>query len=104
VPVRKPGNLIVQEHIVPLLATHGVQLVVLGHDHLYGRSVPIDGVTYVITGGAGASTYPAEADDINEICVQVHHYCILRVSEQAIDLEAIDIDGNLLDAFTLTRD
>jgi predicted phosphodiesterase len=36
----------------PLFARHGVQLVLSGHDHDYQRSVPIDGVTYVVSGGA----------------------------------------------------
>ena len=104
VPVRKPGNPVVREHVVPLLEEFGVDLVILGHGHLYGRSVPVNGVVYVITGGGGASTYPAEPDEINEICVQVHHYCILRVSEEALQLEAITIDGDLLDSFTLPHE
>ena len=104
VAARKPGNLAVREHVVPLFEEYGVDLVLLGHDHLYGRSVPVNGVVYVITGGGGASTYPAEPDEINEICVQVHHYCILRVSDEALQLEAITIDGELLDTFTLTHE
>ena len=36
----------------PLFARHGVQLVLSGHDHDYQRSVPVDGVTYVVSGGA----------------------------------------------------
>jgi hypothetical protein len=103
VPVRKPGSLVIQEHIVPVFEELGVDLVLLGHDHLYGRSVEMNGVIYVISGGGGASTYPAEPDEINEICVQVHHYCIVRVSEGSLELEAITIDGELLDSFSVVR-
>ena len=103
VPVRKPGNLLVQENFVPIFEDLGVDLVLMGHDHLYGRSFPINGVQYVISGGGGASTYPAEPDEYNEICVQTHHYCILRVSEDTIQLDAITIEGDLLDRFTLER-
>ena len=102
VPARKPGSLYVRNYLVPLFEEHNVDLVLLGHDHLYGRSIPVNGVVYVITGGGGASTYPAEPDAINEICVQVHHYCILRVSEHSLELEAISIEGELLDRFTLS--
>jgi len=104
VPTRKPGSPVVADNIVPLLERHGVQLVLLGHDHLYGRSYPINGVTYVISGGGGASTYPAEPDEVNEVCVQVHHYCILRVTEGAIQLDAVTLEGDLLDTFTLTSE
>ena len=104
VPARKPGNAVIQEHVVPVLEEFDVDLVLLGHDHLYGRSVPINGVVYVITGGGGASTYPAEPDEINEICVPVHHYCILRVGLDSLQLEAISVDGDLLDTFTLANE
>lgn len=102
VPTRKPGHTAVRENAVPLFEQYGVDLVLLGHDHLYGRSVPVNGVVYVISGGGGAGTYPAEPDEINEVCVQIHHYCILRVGRDALQLEAITIDGELLDTFTLT--
>ncbi|MCA9561844.1 MAG: metallophosphoesterase family protein [Myxococcales bacterium] len=102
VPIRKPGSPVIQENLVPLFETYGVQLVMLGHDHLYGRSYPLNGVTYVISGGGGASTYPAEPDEFNEICVQTHHYCIVRVTPSSVSLEATTIEGELLDSFTLT--
>ena len=97
----RAGSVLVQENLMPLFEAHGVDLVLLGHDHVYGRSLPIGGVTYVISGGGGASTYPAEADQSNEICVREHHYCILRVNAQTIELQAISLEGLLLDEFVL---
>jgi hypothetical protein len=103
VPSRKPGNRNVVDYLVPLFEQYGVDLVLLGHDHLYGRSVPVNGVIYVISGGGGAATYPAEPDAVNEICVRVHHYCILRVSDATLELEAITLEGELLDQLVLER-
>ncbi len=100
-PSRKPGDLNVQNHLVPLFEEHGVQLVILGHDHLYGRSNERNGVTYVISGGGGAPSYPAEPDEINRICVREHHYCVVDVTPEQLRLRAIAIDGDLLDDFTL---
>jgi 3',5'-cyclic AMP phosphodiesterase CpdA len=102
-PVRKPGHLVGQEVLVPLFESAGVDLVLSGHDHLYGRSVPIGGTTYVITGGGGAATYPAEPDEINPICIQMHHFCLIRVGPTELTLTAIAIDGEVLDSFTLTH-
>ena len=46
----------------PLFARHGVQLVLSGHDHDYQRSVPVDGVTYVvIRRGVAAPPHGARA-------------------------------------------
>lgn len=46
------ASLAVRRRWSPLFARHGVQLVLSGHDHDYQRSVPVDGVTYVVSGGA----------------------------------------------------
>jgi hypothetical protein len=45
------SSLAVRRRWSPLFARHGVALVLSGHDHDYQRSVPIDGVTYVVSGG-----------------------------------------------------
>lgn len=103
-PSRKPGDEAVRAHIVPLLEQHGVQLVLAGHDHLYGRSVELGGVTYVITGGGGAPTYPAAPDAINPICVRAHHFTRIRIDDARLHLEAIGLDGERIDAFELTLD
>ncbi|MFT6397622.1 MAG: hypothetical protein ACJAYU_002376 [Bradymonadia bacterium] len=100
-PARKPGDLGIQEHVVPVLERHGVQLALLGHDHLYGRSRTLNGVTYVITGGGGAPQYPSEPDEINEICRTEYHYCIVDVEPSELRLRAIGIDGDMIDDFTL---
>jgi 3',5'-cyclic AMP phosphodiesterase CpdA len=46
---------------VPLFERNGVQLVLSGHDHDYQRSVPINGVTYVVTGGVAGTRRTGDA-------------------------------------------
>jgi len=46
------------EVLEPLLETYGVDLVLQGHDHLYERTYPQDGVSYIVTGGGGAPPSP----------------------------------------------
>jgi len=48
------GNLSVRDAFCPLLEKYGVDIVINGHDHNYERTYPINGITYVITGGGGA--------------------------------------------------
>ena len=102
-PERKPGDLRVQTHLMPLFEKHHVDLALMGHDHLYGRSRDINGVRYVITGGGGAPAYPSEADAINEVCVTAHHYLVVEVAPDHLSWTANAIDGRQLDAFTLTK-
>jgi predicted phosphodiesterase len=102
-PARKPGNLEMQQWLVPLFEARGADLVLLGHDHLYGRTAVRNGVLYVISGGGGAPAYPAEPDEINEVCLREFHYCRVAVSAVMLALEAITADGRLIDSIALSR-
>src|SRR6266542_3403908 len=50
----------VQNMVRPVAQECDVSLVLSGHDHLYERNHPIDGVTYIVTGGGGRSLYDCE--------------------------------------------
>ena len=102
-PSRKPGNENVIEYLVPVFEEFQVPLVLLGHDHLYGRSADLNGVRYVITGGGGAPSYPAEPDAINEVCYREFHYCMIDVSADRLVLEAIALGGAVLDTLVLEQ-
>ena len=99
---RLPGFRPVREHIQPLLERYGVQIVFSGHDHLYARGHQ-NGVTYIITGGGGAYTYPPTVKPPNILCRRVYHYCWVRIDRDELHLKAIDIDGKEIDAFVITR-
>lgn len=102
-PARKPGDIDVQQYIVPVVEEFDVDLVLLGHDHLYGRTGTRNGVRYVISGGGGAPSYPAEADDVNEICEREFHYCRITVSGDTLEFKAITADGRVIDQFELQK-
>jgi len=44
-----------REYIEPTLAGGRVHAVFSGHDHNYQRSIPVHGVTYLVSGGAGGT-------------------------------------------------
>jgi len=98
---RKPGDVEVQKHLVPLLEKHGVDLVLLGHDHLYGRSRKVNGVTYVISGGGGSPLYSSTTDDIMEFCEKRYNYVRFHVSEESIRWVAIDEVGEVIEEYQI---
>ncbi|MBI4260779.1 MAG: metallophosphoesterase [Actinobacteria bacterium] len=85
----------------------GADLVLAGHDHVYQRFAPIDGVTHVVTGGGGAELYdvracpegtpePAAFDD------REHHFLYLTITPDRIRGTAVSAAGRVLDSFSIS--
>ncbi|MBM75508.1 MAG: hypothetical protein CMK59_08905 [Proteobacteria bacterium] len=102
-PQRKPGYGPIRNHIVPLLEQYGVDLVLLGHDHLYGRTPNINGTMYLTSGGGGSGLYSGQTDAQNEVCVEKHHYVKMSVHPDRIFWEAIDSRGELIERYELPK-
>jgi 3',5'-cyclic AMP phosphodiesterase CpdA len=81
----------IQRQWVPLFEQHDVPLVLAGHDHDYQRSVPIEGVTYLVSGGAAT------------LRTSTRHYVDLLAEGDRLTLRAIDQSGMLFDSVELTR-
>lgn len=71
------------ELLEPVLARHHVDLVLAGHDHHYERTVPIQGITYVVSGG-GCKPTP------------VHPRGFAAAAASALEFVHVDIDGDRL--------
>ena len=84
----------------PIFERFGVQLVLSGHEHDYQRTVPIRGVTYVITGGA-ADTRRSGRESFTEVAVSWHHFVELDVFDDRLVVRAINQSGRLFDEVTL---
>jgi hypothetical protein len=93
-----------REHVVPVLARHGVTALFSGHDHLYERSELPGGVTAITTGGAGSYLYPRREDarqnPHSRAFAMKFHYCLVTVADEACALRALDLDGSEIDART----
>lgn len=72
-----------------LFMTKGVDAVFLGHEHTYKR-LKVDGLDYIVTGGAGARLYSGFT-----------HFIILTVDGLRIEAKVIDRKGYLRDEFFL---
>jgi 3',5'-cyclic AMP phosphodiesterase CpdA len=79
-----------------LFEEYGVQLVLAGHDHDYQRSEPINGVTYVVSGGA-AQLRPAHLADFSVVAWSAHHFLDIAVWDDHLDLRAIDQELGVID-------
>ena len=78
-----------------------MQLVLAGHDHDYQRSQTIDGVTYVVSGGA-AKTRSTSRADFTETAWSTYHFVDLAVWPDRLELRAIDQHGEVFDSVSLT--
>jgi 3',5'-cyclic AMP phosphodiesterase CpdA len=99
---RHGGDERVRKNLAPIFAKHGVDLVFAGHDHVYERTVPIGGVTYVVSGGGGRRLYPAGDGRLTAFSRSAHHAVLVRVSGTRLSLEALEPDGTVFDRFEPT--
>jgi hypothetical protein len=100
------GDKVARERYVPILARHRVDLLLAGHDHLYQRG-EADGVRYVVSGGGGASLYkvscgvdgkPACPHDGMQKVMVAHHYVVLAIGKDTLEMCPRRADGSLLEA------
>ncbi|HEY5951906.1 MAG TPA: metallophosphoesterase family protein [Kofleriaceae bacterium] len=99
------GNEVARERYVPILAKHHVDLVVGGHDHLYQRG-EAGGIRYVVSGGGGAGLYQptcgvphkpkCAADGMQKVAVE-HHYIVLSIDKDTLEMCPRRTDGKLLE-------
>jgi 3',5'-cyclic AMP phosphodiesterase CpdA len=83
-------NLTTAERIMNIFEDSGVDAVFTGHIHLFNNSV-VDGIRYVITGGAGASLYAAPEDG------GIYHYVEVTIIGSLQTIEAVTLDSPSLE-------
>jgi 3',5'-cyclic AMP phosphodiesterase CpdA len=93
----------VRQVLSPLLARHGVQLVLSGHDHDYQRSVPLKGVTYVVSGAAAGTRRTGEAR-FTAVSFSWHHFVDVTVYADRLLLRAVNQEMRVADEVTILRD
>jgi predicted phosphodiesterase len=105
------GNQVARDRYVPILAKHHVDLLVAGHDHLYQRG-EAGGIRYVVSGGGGAGLYqptcgvarkPKCPDDGMQKLVVEHHYLVLAITKDTLEMCPRRSDGKLLEKCTRYR-
>jgi 3',5'-cyclic AMP phosphodiesterase CpdA len=84
----------------PLFERYGVQLALSGHEHDYQRSIPINGVTYIVSGGA-ADTRRSGTDDFTAASVSWHHFVDLNVFADHLLVRGVNQSGRVFDQVTI---
>jgi hypothetical protein len=97
------SSMAAREAFVPLFERYGVQLVLSGHEHDYQRSVPINGVTYVIT-GAAAGTRRTGEEDFTAVSFSWHSFVELGIYPERLVGRVMNQDDRVADEWQLTPD
>lgn len=87
----------------PIFERRGVALVISGHDHHYERTLPQNGVTYVVTGGGGVGTRPVGTSSFTAFSEQVLEFVHVMIEGDLLTLRAIDATGQLFDSVVIER-
>lgn len=96
-----PDEKNLQKRLLPLLEKYRVDIVFAGHEHVYERSYKY-GITHVTTGGGGAPLhFQLRQNPYGQIFRAVHHFCVLQVTEQTLDVRVYDTELALIDEFSL---
>jgi 3',5'-cyclic AMP phosphodiesterase CpdA len=89
--------------LTPVFALYGVQLYINGHEHNYERTKSINGTTYLITGGGGASLRPILANNRSIKVSSNHSFVELTITTKTLRIDAWNNKGQSIDQAVLTR-
>lgn len=106
------ANSSIRSNLVPLFDAYHVDVVFMGHVHLYERSKPLRGnkvvapgagTVYVTTGGGGASLHKSASSSTTARAESAYHYTRVKVDGGLLALEMIRADGKVRDTMTLQK-
>src|SRR5438552_2233036 len=107
------SSLTIRTNLVPLFDAYAVDMVFMGHEHNYERTLPLRadqvvapgaGTVYVTTGGGGKNLYPfGPLSFFTAHAESVHHFVRIVVDGDSLTEEMIDVDGTVRDSTTLVK-
>ena len=87
-----------------ILEQYHVSVVFNGHNHFYQRTVPINGVTYVVSGGGGAPLYSPGSASWIAYSEAAYHYVLVKAMRDSLIITAVRAsDRSIMDSFTVHR-
>jgi acid phosphatase type 7 len=92
-----------QEHVMPVLEKHGVDLCLSGHQHVYARFFPVGNVTYVTTGAGGKNLYAVRDHERLAYAESVFHFVHVEVDGPQLTLRATDATGGVFDTVVIRK-
>jgi hypothetical protein len=95
-------QLAVREMLVPLFQQYSVDAVFNGHHHDYQR-ILVNGITYIVTGGGGAETYPVTQPYPGLLAYyNGPHVVYFTLTGETLTGQAMTPEGEIFDTFSLT--
>jgi 3',5'-cyclic AMP phosphodiesterase CpdA len=92
-----PNARLVDAHIPELLASHHVDLLLSGHDHIYERGSS-GGLKYLVSGGGGAPLYRIDRLQATSLKAEAaYHFVQITASSSSLKVLARRVDGTVLD-------
>jgi hypothetical protein len=86
-----------------LFEQYDVDVVFSGHDHDYERTIPINDVVYIVTGGGGAPLRPVGSSSWTAYSESTYHFCLVKIKERKLLLKAIKPCGTVFDTLAITK-
>lgn len=94
----RAGDRDIRQWWTPLFTRYEVGLVLSGHAHTYQRTRPIEGVSYLVSGGSGGWLYAVDEQQPEiALATSVYHFVEFRVEAERLGLEARVADGTVFD-------
>ena len=101
---RIPDTVDIRSVIHPLAKKYGVQLIFSGHDHVFERFSPVEGVVSVTTAGGGGRIYGLrERDELSQRFRANYHFVKVNLEGDQCQLMAVDHQGTIFDRYTFVR-
>jgi hypothetical protein len=101
-------NALLRRHFLPVLRKHRVDLVLQGHDHVYGRRLAGEAPTPVfVVSVAGAKQYRLSGEareTMRPVAEDTQLFQVVRIDGMRLRYEARTATGRLYDAFELLDD
>ncbi len=101
-------NALLRKHLLPVIRRHAVDLVLQGHDHVYGRRLPGEAPTPVfVVSVAGAKQYRLSEQaqrTMRPVAEDTQLFQVVRIDGARLRYEARTATGRLYDAFELRDD
>jgi len=87
------------EHWVPLITSAPVDIIFLGHNHLYQR-IEYQGKPYIVTGGGGSTLDEEPRDDPESVLLRsTYHFVEVRCEGGKLYGRAVDVEGSTIDTW-----
>jgi 3',5'-cyclic AMP phosphodiesterase CpdA len=99
------SSVLIRRTLEPIMVKNGVDIVLSGHEHLYERMVPQNGIVYFTSGAAGS----VRAGDLRSSAITAKGYdrdlsfLLTQISGETLYFQAVNRVGETLDSGRITK-